>query len=887
MWRPQPRAQPPTEGRRRGGGGGREVASPDGLEHLIPAGSLRKKKLAKRPGYMRQEAQQQIEFQSLSACKPFNPEELKHGRKHCEDFENCSLCRQHKSNFEFSCCHSIVNSTVVPTDVVTTLATTGSMPGSCRNLSGYKSPQAESVITPIYPATATSKGSVSAGCCSNAQLTTHIAKVIEPQKMCALDETEVNNNCEYQKKEVASHSVGPHDNFCSSFSFIQLSLNSTSGASDAEGMSTAKETEHVLHPSSVGRLQNREEREITHERSGALHCFSRPSEILKYENETTVNDKLQDCETVSLSDTDATFSCSTDSSDAASAGSSVTSGYESSFTVSDHNWDTLMKKYEPVLLDCLRGNRTTLKIKSLILQLQRLQEKAIEEDDYDRADKFRRKLEELEKENSLKFQLPSRHPSISSFLDRFVTQVQAALHWARDRVRNEETQLWQENEHKLLRSTYQERIQVSATKRNQLFQEKKWLQKEIEDLRARLAVLEAKDQQLRREIEEQDRLIQSSDCELTALLGSVSLRELQEISKAVDDALASSDQIPFSLDLPGTIKSLQEREQSFSMSIKETTAKVCTSQKLCSTLRRKVSDIETQLPALLEAKMLAVSGSNFGTAKDLVEEIRSLTSEKEGLEGLLNELLVLSARNVRKLERIKDDYNRLKQELEQGETAFVTSVKENAVKYMEVLEDKLHSCGSQLLQRVWEADLEACQLLIQGFQLKETSCCVFEEEENQMDEMEMTADGPSDSERRKESHFPKSTEWGTCLKHSGQKEVLEDTSFGAEGHLSEEFFIFSAELGEKCEAISEKLVRLEDQLQTSVCKVDDGVIHILFDIYISCVCVCMRNTCLSDSHEVLFFKCRLNILRKRDLIVLLKWTFLLEQVFLWCVFAVA
>lgn len=80
------------------------------------------------------------------------------------------------------------------------------------------------------------------------------------------------------------------------------------------------------------------------------------------------------------------------------------------------------------------------------------------------------------------------------------------------------------------------------------------LQKEIEDLRARLTILEAKDQQLRREIEEQDRLIQSQDCELMALLGCISLRELQEISKAVDDTLASSDQIPFSLDLPGTIK---------------------------------------------------------------------------------------------------------------------------------------------------------------------------------------------------------------------------------------------------------------------------------------------------------------------------------------------
>lgn len=80
------------------------------------------------------------------------------------------------------------------------------------------------------------------------------------------------------------------------------------------------------------------------------------------------------------------------------------------------------------------------------------------------------------------------------------------------------------------------------------------IQKEIEDLRTRLAILEGKDQQLRREIEEQDRLIQSQDSELAALLGCISLRELQEISKAVDDTLASSYRIPLSLDLPEAIK---------------------------------------------------------------------------------------------------------------------------------------------------------------------------------------------------------------------------------------------------------------------------------------------------------------------------------------------
>ncbi|KAM7061418.1 disrupted in schizophrenia 1 protein isoform 1-T2 [Acridotheres tristis] len=791
----------------------------------MPAGSLRKKKLARRPGYMRPETQRQIEFQSLGACTGLSPAELQHGRQHCAGSESCALHRQCQNDLEFLRC-SAVGSAVVPANEITALAATGDTPGSCENFSCYNSTRSESTGIGICPATTAGKGDASAVCCTWQKNCS--TKVSKPPNMYALDQTEVNNNCEYQNRDDISHSAGTHDSFSSNFSFIQLSLNLASGVNDVEGKSI-KETEIVLHPKTTSNLQKPEEMAQTHEHLGDLCCFSRSGEDLQHER--PVNDKLQDCETVSLSDIDATFSYSTDSSDAASAGSSVTSGYESGFTVSDHNWDTLMKKYEPVLQDCLLGNRSTLKLKSLILRLRRLQEKAIEEDDYDRADKFRRKLEELEKEkNTLKFQLPSRHPSVSSFLDRFMTQVQSTLHWAADQwVRPEEDGLCHEKEHRLLRLTSQERTQVSATKRNQLFQERKRLQKEIEDLRTRLSVLEGKDQQLRREIEEQDRLIQSQDCELAALLGCISLRELQEISKAVDHTLAFSYRIPFSLDLPGAIKSLQEKEQLFSTSIKETTAKVCTSQKLCSTLRRKVSDIETQLPALLEAKMLAVSGSNFGTAKDLAEEIRSLTSEKEGLEGLLNELSVLSARNTQKLERIKDDYTRLKQELEQGEAAFVTSVKENAEKYMEILEDKLHSCGSQLLQRVWEADLEACQLLIRGFQLKESSCCVFEEEENQMDEMEMTADAPPDSDKRKEGHFLKSTEWGavSCPKHRELKEVMEDVSFGTEGHLSEEFFIFSAALGEKCEAISEKLVHLEDQLQSSTCRVDEGVLQSL------------------------------------------------------------
>ncbi|KAK9411780.1 disrupted in schizophrenia 1 protein-like [Crotalus adamanteus] len=102
----------------------------------------------------------------------------------------------------------------------------------------------------------------------------------------------------------------------------------------------------------------------------------------------------------------------------------------------------------------------------------------------------------------------------------------------------------------------------------------------------------------------------------------------------------------------------------------ETAAEVCTNQRLCSTLRKKVRHIEIQLPVLLEMKMLAASGGNFCTAKDLAEEIQSLTAERDCLKGLLREWSTLNAQNIQKLERGKEHYKRLKEETEQEEFAF-------------------------------------------------------------------------------------------------------------------------------------------------------------------------------------------------------------------------
>lgn len=79
-------------------------------------------------------------------------------------------------------------------------------------------------------------------------------------------------------------------------------------------------------------------------------------------------------------------------------------------------------------------------------------------------------------------------------------------------------------------------------------------QKEIEALQARMSVLEAKDQQLRREIEARERVLPWQGCDLATLLGRLSLDELQEVSKALHDTLAFASQIPLHAGPPEAIR---------------------------------------------------------------------------------------------------------------------------------------------------------------------------------------------------------------------------------------------------------------------------------------------------------------------------------------------
>ncbi|XP_033055607.1 disrupted in schizophrenia 1 protein isoform X4 [Trachypithecus francoisi] len=552
---------------------------------------------------------------------------------------------------------------------------------------------------------------------------------------------------------------GSHSIFASSFSFIRLSLGSAGERGEAEGCPPSREAESPCQsPQEMGAKAASLDGPHKDPR-----CLSQSFSLLATQvsedlAQAAGNSSRPECEMHSLPDTDPGSSSSLDPSLAGCGGDG------SSGSGDAHSWDTLLRKWEPVLRDCLLRNRRQVEVISLRLKLQKLQEDAVENDDYDKAETLQQRLEDLEQEKiNLHFQLPSRQPALSSFLGHLAAQVQAALrHGATQQASGDDTHASLRTEPRLLERSAQDSLHVSITRRDWLLQEKQQLQKEIEALQARMSVLEAKDQQLRREIEEKEQQLWWQGCDLTPLVGRLSLGQLQEVRKALQDTLASAGQIPFHAEPPETIRSLQERIKSLNLSLKEITTKVCMSEKFCSTLRKKVNDIETQLPALLEAKMHAISE---------------------------------------------------------------TSVKENTMKYMETLKDQLCSCKCPLLGKVWEADLEACRLLIQSLQLQEARGSLSVEDERQMDDLEgaVCIDAPPipprlHSEDKMKTPLQALEEW---------KAHLIPSLYCAGGEQKEESYILSAELEEKCEDIGKKLLYLEEQLHTAIHSHDEDLIQSL------------------------------------------------------------
>ncbi|PWA25672.1 hypothetical protein CCH79_00001445 [Gambusia affinis] len=436
--------------------------------------------------------------------------------------------------------------------------------------------------------------------------------------------------------------------FNSSFSFIQESLNSNQRTDPARPLQEPEPTNQQAN------LEKKRE-EITtkfsqvhkEERSYGGRCWR---DSLWTDKEDMSH--LPNSESQSL-DIEVTSSLSVDS-DTASA-SSVTSGYESATPASEQVWDSLVKTYDDALQDCLQNNRTYTKIESMMLKLQRLQQKAIRDDDYDAAERFGKKLEELCRERgALKLGLPSMQPSVANFLETLSKVVHSALQREDCNHRREGSE--------------PDSVEQSdpTQRRDRLIQEKHQVEEEIEKLQTKLAQLKDRSRYLEQLIQQEEQRAEAVELE-GSVLRSCTVAQLRDMSRTLQDLISSENRTQISVSPPPSTLRLQEQEQALNLSMKEATAKVVMSQRLGSSLRRKVSETETQLLALHEAKLAAISGNDFGCAKELKAEMKAVYLERDRLEALARRLHSLSSGSSQELARMKEQRQQLRLELEHRE----------------------------------------------------------------------------------------------------------------------------------------------------------------------------------------------------------------------------
>ncbi|XP_032098330.1 disrupted in schizophrenia 1 protein isoform X7 [Sapajus apella] len=172
---------------------------------------------------------------------------------------------------------------------------------------------------------------------------------------------------------------GCHSAFASSFSFIRLSLGSAGERGEAEGCPPSRETES---PCQSTREMGAKAASLN-EPHEDLRCLPRPfsllaPRVLADSAQAAGNSSRPEREMHSLWDVDLGSSSSLDPSLAGCGG-------DGSSDLGDaHSWDALLRKWEPALQDCLLRNRRQVKVISLRLKLQKLQEDAVEDDDYDK-----------------------------------------------------------------------------------------------------------------------------------------------------------------------------------------------------------------------------------------------------------------------------------------------------------------------------------------------------------------------------------------------------------------------------------------------------------------------------------------------------------------------
>ncbi|XP_071801275.1 uncharacterized protein [Asterias amurensis] len=163
---------------------------------------------------------------------------------------------------------------------------------------------------------------------------------------------------------------------------------------------------------------------------------------------------------------------------------------------------------------------------------------------------------------------------------------------------------------------------------------------------------------------------------------------------------------------------LPERKEDLSMKnkavrekmeeVQQATSMLLLSQTKVVTLRQRVSDTEGHIAALNETKQLAVAGKNFSEARRLTEEIKKLTSEGQLIQEEMEKLTQRNEETTKMVKLLREDVERIQEELDQDERQEETSVKEKMLNSIFDLRERLQvSTDSQLMQTLQRAQLMA------------------------------------------------------------------------------------------------------------------------------------------------------------------------------------
>uniref|UniRef100_S4RSG9 Uncharacterized protein n=1 Tax=Petromyzon marinus TaxID=7757 RepID=S4RSG9_PETMA len=266
--------------------------------------------------------------------------------------------------------------------------------------------------------------------------------------------------------------------------------------------------------------------------------------------------------------------------------------------------------------------------------------------------------------------------------------------------------------------------------------------------------------------------------------------------------------------------SLREQEKTLALSVKELSTKVAACQLEVAALGQKISDAETQLRVLTENKASAVAERDFALARRLVEEGRRLAEEGDMARWRLQALRgprgttgtrATGGASHNELERFRQQHREARAGLETLTAQHEQKLRDQAMAHSKLLQDFMNRCKNPFVTRVWEADLQACSVILQ-------SLAIDRHGEDDLGQGGVTAEGADGTKVTVEAtEVPAekiSQPESVWLDRETAKKMSNIVFYVVSDHpnalprqLSDDV------IQEQCESISNRLLCLEEQLQ--------------------------------------------------------------------------